>query len=170
VNVKVDAKTIVHKSDVGGVALDLDPEGAKAAVDEMQGKFADANPRYLVQEYVPQGTELIVGAVSEGKAGHRIVFGLGGVMVEVLKDVSFGITPITGYEAKKMITSVKSHKMIAGHRGQDGVDMEKLAELLQRVSQMVTDVPEILEMDLNPVMGYKDRVVVVDARIKIQDG
>ena len=87
--------------------------------------------------------------------------------MEVLKDVSFGITPITGYEAKKMITSVKSHKMIAGHRGQDGVDMEKLAELLQRVSQMVTDVPEILEMDLNPVMGYKDRVVVVDARIRI---
>ena len=88
-------------------------------------------------------------------------------LYEVLKDIEFGITPITAVEAKEMISSIKSYPLISGFRGEKGVDQKKLAEILQRISQMVTELPMIQELDLNPIIAYEDRVVVVDARIKI---
>jgi acetyltransferase len=167
--VKADAESIVHKSDMGGVAVNLaDGSALKAALSKMKEKFGTTpDLRFFVQKYLPGGREIIVGAKSEGELGHLILFGLGGIYVEVLKDVSFGITPVTGYEAEKMVSSIKTYKLLSGYRGQKPVDRKRLVEILQRVSQMVTDLPVIQEMDLNPILAYEDTAFVVDARIKI---
>ena len=95
------------------------------------------------------------------------MFGIGGIYVEILKDVVFEITPITKAEAKNMLSSIKSHPILAGFRGQKGVNQEKLIEILQRVSQLVTDFPIIKEIDLNPIIAHEDRAFVADARIRI---
>ncbi|KYK30444.1 MAG: CoA-binding protein [Candidatus Proteinoplasmatales archaeon SG8-5] len=166
---KVDAESIVHKSDVKGISLDVGEEEVKTVVEEMEERFAAEKPRFLVQEFLPEGKEIIIGAKAEPGIGHLIVFGLGGVYVEVLEDVAFGITPVTAYEATDLITSVKSHKLLSGFRGEEGVDEKALAEILQRVSQLVTDFPDISEMDLNPVIAYGDRALVADARIRISE-
>jgi acetyltransferase len=165
--VKVDAESIVHKSDVKGISLDVGEEEVKTVVEEMEERFGAEKPRFLVQEFLPEGKEIIIGAKAEPGIGHLIVFGLGGVYVEVLEDVAFGITPVTAYEATDLITSVKSHKLLSGFRGEEGVDKVALAEILQRVSQLVTDFPDISEMDLNPVIAYGDKALVVDARMSI---
>jgi acetyltransferase len=165
--VKVDAESIVHKSDVGGIALNLKEEDVKSAVEKMEKKFAAEKPRFFVQEFLSGGRELIIGAKAEEGLGHLIMFGIGGIYVEVLKDVVFDITPITAVEAKEMLSSVKSYSLLSGIRGEKGVDQKRLVDVLQRVSQLVTELPMIQELDLNPIIAYKDRVVVVDARIKI---
>jgi len=167
--VKADAESIVHKSDMGGVAVNLaDANALKAAVSKMKEKFGTVpDLKFFIQKFLPGGREVIVGAKSEGELGHLVLFGLGGIYVEVLKDVSFGITPITGYEADKMISSIKTSKLLTGYRGQKPVDQKILAEILQRVSQLVSDIPAIQEMDLNPIMAFEDKALVVDARIKI---
>jgi len=166
--VKADSAAIVHKSDVGGVAVDLkDAAAVKSAAARMEKKFGAKGLRFFIQEYMPAGREVIIGAKSERGLGHTVLFGLGGVMVELMKDVSFALTPITSGEAQEMLTSIKSYPLLSGFRGAPGVDREKLATLIQRVSQLVTEVPMIQEMDLNPIMAYEDRVFVVDARIII---
>jgi acetyltransferase len=116
---------------------------------------------------LPGGREVIVGAKAEKGLGHTLMFGLGGVYVELMKDVSFELTPVTAFEAKQMLTSIKSYPLLAGFRGDKGVNREKLVEVLQRVSQLVTELPMIEEMDLNPIIAYEDNVYVVDARIRI---
>jgi acetyltransferase len=165
--VKVDAKKIVHKTDVGGVALDLGEGEVSQAVKDMKRIFTEDNPRFLVQEFLPGGKELIIGAKSNENAGHLLMFGMGGIYVEAIGDVSFGMAPITSYEAKEMIQSIKSYELLTGYRGGTAVNQAILIEMLQRVSQLTTDFPEIKELDLNPVISYKDRVVVADARIRI---
>jgi acetyltransferase len=165
--IKVDAESIVHKSDVGGIALNLKEENVKSSVEKMEKKFAAEKPRFFVQEFLSGGKELIIGAKSEEGLGHLIMFGIGGVYVEVLRDVVFGITPITAVEAREMLSSIKSYPLLTGFRGEKGVDQKSLVEILQRVSQLVTELPMIQEIDLNPIVAYEDRVVVVDARIKI---
>ena len=163
--VKVDAPDIAHKSDEGGVALNLRHEDVMPAVDRMKARFAAHAPRFLVQEHVPRGREVIVGAKAQEGLGHVLMFGLGGVHVELLKDVAFGIAPVSRPEVEAMICSVTSYPLLTGFRGEEGVDVKKLVELVQRVSQLVTDVPQIREMDLNPVIVSRDRALVVDARI-----
>ncbi|MBA7494273.1 hypothetical protein ES702_04848 [subsurface metagenome] len=165
--VKVDAESIVHKSDVGGIALNIKEEDVKSVVEDMEKRFAAEKPRFFIQEFLSGGRELIIGAKAEEGLGHLIMFGIGGIYVEVLKDVVFDITPITAAEAKEMLSSIKSYPLLSGIRGEKGVDQKKLVEILQRVSQLVTEMPMIQELDLNPIIAYEDRVVVVDARIKI---
>lgn len=165
--VKVDAESIVHKSDVGGIALNLGEKEVESAVKDMEGKFTAEKPRFFVQEFLSGGKELIIGAKAEKDLGHLILFGIGGIYVEILKDVAFGITPITALEAKEMLSTIKSYPLLSGFRGEKGVDQERLVEILQRVSQLVTELPMIQEIDLNPIIAYEDRVVVVDARIRI---
>ena len=167
VAVKVDSEKIIHKHDVGGVVVNIGEDKIKSVVDGMEKKFLKEKPRYLVQEYVPQGLELIVGAKTEERLGHLVVFGMGGVQVELLKDVAFGITPLTAFEAKEMMSSIKSYPLLSGFRGKKGVNQDKLVEIIQRVSQLVADIPIIKEMDLNPVIAQEERVCVVDARIGI---
>jgi len=166
--VKADAASVLHKSELGGVAVDLGSASAvKRAAAQMQKAISAPDLRFFVQKYLPGGLEVIMGAKAEEGLGHAVVFGLGGIHVEVLKDVVFNLTPISAPEAHEMLAAIKGAALLTGVRGQAGVNRDKLAEILQRLSQLLGDLPEIREMDLNPVMAFKDRAFVVDARISL---
>jgi len=166
--IKADSKTIIHKSDMGGVAVNLkDGDAVKSVVMEMEKKLAADDLKFFVQKHMPDGLEVILGAKAEEGLGHLIMFGMGGIYVEVLKDVIFDITPVSATEARDMISSIKMAPLLEGVRGEKGVDQKALVEIIQRLSQLVTDLDDIKEMDLNPVIAYEDSVFVVDARISI---
>ena len=151
--IKADAVSVIHKSDMGGVEVDLKDAGAvQAAVQKMADELAADDLRFFVQKYLPGGTEIILGAKAEEGLGHIIMFGLGGIFVEVLKDVVFNLTPVTDTDAKEMLASIKGAPLLAGTRGQEGVDRAATEELICRLSQLVSDIPAIQEMDLNPVL------------------
>jgi acetyltransferase len=114
------------------------------------------------------GTELFVGAKFEPKFGHMILFGLGGIFIEVLKDVAAGLSPIGKDEADVMIKSLKSYKIIEGVRGQKGINQLILIDIILRLSALLQAAPEIQELDFNPLLGNADKVVAVDARIRIE--
>jgi acetyltransferase len=114
------------------------------------------------------GTELFVGAKAEPKFGHMVLCGLGGIFIEVLKDVRAGLAPIAPDESLKMIRNLRSYGIVQGTRGQEGVNEELFADIVSRVSVLVKVAPEIAEMDLNPLLGKPDQVVAVDARIRIE--
>jgi acetyltransferase len=167
--VKADAASILHKSDMGGVAVDLkDGDAVRAAVEKMTQRFSDGDLSFFVQQYLPGGLELIMGAKAEEDLGHAVMFGLGGIFVEVMKDVVFNLTPVASGEARQMLSSIQAAPMLQGVRGQKGVNQDRLIEILQRLSQLLGDLPEIQEMDLNPLIAYEDQVFVVDARISIE--
>ncbi|GLI37785.1 acetate--CoA ligase family protein [Geobacter hydrogenophilus] len=167
--VKVDCEEIDHKSDMGGVAINLkDGAAVRATVEDMRsrlGKFGRL--RFFVQKFLPGGRELIIGATAERELGHLVMFGLGGIYVEVLKDVAFKIAPVTRLEAGEMLSSIKTAALLDGVRGEKGVDKEGIVNLIQRVSQLLTDLPMIQEMDMNPIMAFEDAVYAVDGRIRI---
>jgi acetyltransferase len=156
----------VHKSDVGGVLLNLaNHEDVSEGFEKlMEIEGADG---VLVQPML-KGTELFTGAKREGGFGHIVMVGLGGIFIEVLKDVQSGIAPLSREEALELIGGLKSRALLAGIRGQSGVDIEKWVDLVVAVSDLVSIAPEIAEMDLNPVLGLKDRVITVDARIRLE--
>ncbi len=167
--VKADAEAIVHKSDVGGVAVDLkDRDAVRSVVEEMRGRLETGDLRFFVQKYLPGGLEVIIGAKAEKGLGHIIMFGIGGIYVEVLKDVVFKLTPVTTVEAREMFASIQAAPLLKGVRGEKGVDEAGIIEVIQRLSQLVTELPMIQEMDLNPIIAYEDCVFVVDARISVQ--
>lgn len=156
----------VHKSDVGGVKLNLsDDKEVAEAFNNMKG--IEGFEGVLMQP-MAKGTEIFIGAKKEPKFGHLVLCGLGGIFIEVLKDVVSGVSPIGDAEAKDMIKSLNAYDLIKGVRGQEGVSEDKFAEALVKVSTLLEAAPEIAEMDLNPLMGDKDGVVAVDARIRIE--
>ncbi|MHB8712440.1 MAG: acetate--CoA ligase family protein, partial [Trichloromonadaceae bacterium] len=167
--VKVDCAQIDHKSDMGGVAINLKDAGAvRSTVTEMQqrlGHYGELG--FLVQKFLPGGRELIIGASAERNLGHLVMFGLGGIYVEVLKDVAFKIAPVTRVEAEEMLAGIKTKALLDGVRGEAGIDKQAVIELIQRVSQLLGDLPMIQEMDLNPIMAFADRAFAVDGRIRI---
>ena len=166
--VKADAESVLHKSDMGGVEVDLPDAGAvREAVEAMQKKLTADDLRFFIQKYQPGGLEVIMGAKAEEGLGHMIMFGLGGIYVEIMKDVIFNLTPVTDTEAQDMLSAIKGAPLLRGVRGQNGVDRDSLMEIILRLSQLVSDLPAIKEMDLNPVMAFEDGAVVVDARISI---
>ena len=166
--IKADAESIVHKSDMGGVAVNLaDGAAVNAAIEKMQQNFSAGDLRFFIQKYLPGGLELIMGAKAEEGLGHVVMFGLGGIYVEIMKDVVFNLTPVSSGEAKEMLASIKGSALLEGVRGQKGVDQAKLIEIIQRLSQLLTDLPAIQEMDLNPLMAFEDQVFAVDARIAL---
>lgn len=166
--VKADSEKIVHKSDVGGVAINLaDKAAVESSAKDMEEKFGAEGLNFFVQKFLSGGQEIIVGAKTEHGLGHMIMFGLGGVTVELYKDVSFEITPVSEFEAKEMISSIKAYPLLKGFRGAKGVDQDKLIEAIGRVSQLVTELPAIQEMDLNPIIAKEDTICVVDARISL---
>jgi len=166
--VKADTESIVHKSDVGGVAVNLgDGSAVRSAAEEMKKKLEPPDLRFFVQQYLPGGREVIVGAKVEEELGHLVMFGMGGIYVEVLGDVVFKLAPITTVEAQGMLSSLKVAPLLKGVRGERGVDESKLVEIIQRLSQLVTELPMIREVDLNPVVAYAEGAFVVDARIGI---
>jgi acetyltransferase len=166
--VKADAESLVHKSDMGGVAINLkNAEDVRAVVEKMKAKFNAPDLKYFIQKFLPGGRELIAGVSAKKDLGHLIMFGLGGIYVEVMKDVVFKIAPVTEVEAKEMLTKIKAAKLLDGVRGEKAIHKASVIEIIQRLSQLVCDLPMIEEMDLNPIMAFEDKAFVVDARIKI---
>jgi len=156
----------VHKSDVGGVTLNIaDMETIESEFERMM-QIPDA-VGVLLQQMI-SGTELFIGAKKEDKFGHIVMAGLGGIYIEVLKDVQSGIAPIDTNEAMYMIENLKSKKILDGVRGQAGIDKNRFAEIISRVSALVKAAPEISEMDINPLLAKGDKIIAVDARIRIE--
>lgn len=166
--VKAEAPGILHKSDIGGVAVNLENHDAlQSAVEAMRDQIELDALQFLVQRYHPGGKEIILGAIKEEGLGHLLMFGMGGIYVEVLKDVVFKLTPVTPVEAQEMLTSIQAAPLLKGVRGEKGVHQEGIIEIILRLSQLLADLPEIQEMDLNPMIAYEQQVHVVDARISI---
>jgi acetyltransferase len=156
----------VHKSDVGGVTLNIrSPEHLLAEFERMR-RIPGATG-VLVQPML-SGTELFIGAKYEPRFGHVVLCGLGGIFVEVLEDVASGLAPLTYDEAFSMIRSLKSHKIIQGARGRPGVDERKFADVIVRLSTLLRFATEIKELDLNPLLGTPTGVTVVDARFRVE--
>jgi acetyltransferase len=163
---KVDAETVIHKTESGGVVLDIRaPDALRQHAEQLATRFAQASRRFLVQQHLLGGHEVIVGAQAAERLGHVVMFGLGGIYVEVLKDVSFRITPVAEREAREMIESLQAYPLLAGVRGQRGVDLAALTEIIQRVSHMLTDNPEIRELDINPIFAFEDGAKAADVRV-----
>jgi acyl-CoA synthetase (NDP forming) len=156
----------VHKSDIGGVSLNIKSE-KHLSVDFDHLMSLPGAKSVMIQPMLA-GRELFIGAKYEPRFGHIILCGLGGIFVEVLEDFSSGLAPLNFNEAYSMIHSLKSYKIIKGTRGQEGLNEDKFAEAIVRISSVLRYCTEIKEMDLNPLIGSKDRVTVVDARIYIQ--
>jgi len=166
--VKADAGSVVHKSDMGGVAVNLtDADAVRKAARKMRERIDARDLRFFVQQFVPGGREVILGAKAEPGVGHLIMFGLGGIFVEVLKDVVFNLTPITDAEAREMVDGIRASALLDGVRGEKPVDKTALVDLIQRLSKLVTDFPQIKELDLNPVMAFEKGAVAVVARIAL---
>jgi acetyl coenzyme A synthetase (ADP forming)-like protein len=173
---KIWSPDIIHKSDVGGVKVGL--ENAQQVMDafdlmmfRIPKKMPDAKILgVLVQEMCTGGKEVILGMHRDPHFGPLMMFGMGGTMVEVLQDVAFHLAPLTADEAKQMLTNTRTYKMLKGVRGEKGVDIDAVAEGLQRLSQLVTESPEIKEMDINPyIVGPEGTTpIAVDARITVE--
>ncbi len=169
--IKILSPDIAHKSDVGGVKVGLGSAAEVAeAFEEMMAAVKEREPKariegVAVQRMAPAGTEVIVGMSKDPQFGPVMMFGLGGIFVEVLKDVAFRIVPLDPKDAKQMVREIKGFPVLEGVRGQDPADVEALEKLILQVSEFVEAHPEIEELDLNPVFAYKDGVIAVDARI-----
>lgn len=156
----------IHKSDVGGVVLNV--KDVETVAREFTRMIVIPETTAILMQPMLSGTELFVGATREDKFGHMILCGMGGIFIEVLKDVNATLVPVLKKEAMYMIRNLKSYKIIEGVRGQEGVNEDKFGEIITKLSALLLAAPEIIEMDLNPLLGKPDRVVAVDARICIQ--
>jgi len=171
---KIVSPDIIHKSDVGGVVV-----GLKTA-DEVRSAYqqiirnvkkhkADAKiVGVLVQEMAPPSTEVIVGAIKDPQFGPALMFGLGGIFVEVLRDVAFRIAPISEDEAHEMIGEIKAYPLLKGYRGLPPADIDAIVKILVNTSRLVMEHQEIKELDLNPIMVYEKGAKTVDARIILE--
>ena len=168
---KIVSHDAVHKSDVGGVLVnrknaDQVRQGFNQIVSNVQAHQPDAKVEgILVVEQAPEGIELIIGALDDPTFGPTVMFGLGGIFAEVLKDVSFRIAPLEGVDAEEMVREIKGYSMLTGLRGARSSDVQAIVDLLLSVSKLVTEHPEIVELDLNPVRVYETGLLVLDARM-----
>jgi acyl-CoA synthetase (NDP forming) len=176
VAVKLASRRLVHKTDVGGVRLGLPDEPAvRRAFEEIRANLAkdgrlDAMEGVLVQPMVAGGTEVMVGMTHDSQFGSLLAFGLGGIHVEVLGDVCFRVAPLTDRDAGEMVRAIRGHRLLEGYRGHPPADVGAIEELLLRVSRLVEELPEIRELDLNPVIALPPGkgCRVVDARICVE--
>jgi len=170
---KIVSEDVTHKSDVGGVKVGIDSaENVTVAFDEIVAAVKKTQPDatiagIAVQKMAPAGTEVIIGVSKDPQFGPVVMFGLGGILVEVLKDVAFRIVPLEARDARQMIRELKGFPVLEGVRGQDPADLKALESLILQISQFIEAHPEIEELDLNPVFAYKDGCIAVDARIVI---
>lgn len=173
---KIVSPDVVHKSDAGGVKLKLENGTQVAkAYSEIMASIKKQYPKakitgVSVQKMARPGIEIIIGMTKDAQFGPVIMFGLGGVLVEVLKDVSFRIVPLEKRDAAEMITEIKGFPILKGYRGQEPANIPYLEDLIVKVSDFVDKNPEIKELDLNPVFAYKDGAIAVDARIILESG
>jgi len=165
---KADVPGLLHKSDAGAVRLDLrGPDDVRRAFDDLAGTFAGRLTGTLVQPMITGGVEVIIGVVQEPVFGPLVVFGLGGVATEVLGDHSARLAPLTDADASAMIRSIRAAPLLLGHRATPAADLAALSDVLLRVSRLADDLPEVAELDLNPVIARPDGAFAVDARVRV---
>uniref|UniRef100_A0A7C4NMP3 Acetyl-CoA synthetase n=1 Tax=Staphylothermus marinus TaxID=2280 RepID=A0A7C4NMP3_STAMA len=171
---KIVSPDIIHKSDVGGVIVDLNSresvrEGVEKIFRNVKSKAPNARiTGVLVQKMVPQGFEVIVGGLRDSVFGSVVMFGLGGIFVEVLKDVSFRITPIDHGSALEMIEEIRARDLLNGYRNTPPVDKKAIADIIVKVARLLDDIEEIESIDLNPIMAFSNKAIVADARIMLK--
>ena len=173
---KIVSPDIVHKSDVGGVKVGLKKagevrEGFNSILSNVKGKAPEAKVvGVLVQEMVPEDLEVIVGSTRDPTFGPVLMFGLGGIFVEVLKDVSFRIAPVTKYDAETMLTEIKAAKILDGYRGTPPRDKEALVDIIVKLSKFMEDYELVTDVDLNPIMSFEEGrgAKIADARVLIK--
>jgi len=166
---KADTPEALHKTEAGAVVLNIrDEVDLVRAYQRLTERFPGGT--MIAQQFVSGGHEVIVGAIAAGESGSMVMFGLGGIMVELLEDVTFGLTPLSEPEARQLIEGIKGYKLLEGFRGQKGGDLEALEGLLLRLSSLVMEFPQIIELDLNPVkvLAPGQGVKIVDVRVKVQ--
>lgn len=174
VGLKIASVDVVHKSDAGGVKLNLKtPEEVVRAYDNIMTSVRKHFPNakiqgVSVQQMAKPGIEVIIGMSKDPQFGPVIVFGLGGIMVKIIKDVSLRIAPLSPRDAREMIREIKGYKMLTGYRGQRPVDTATLEKWLVNISRFVMANPEIKEIDLNPIFAYNKGAVAVDARVILE--
>ena len=172
VAIKAIAPGLVHKSDVGAVEVGLsEPRQAQEAAERMAARVREAGHEptgFLVQRMAPPGVELLLGVAHDPLFGPVIACGAGGVTAEVMKDVAVRITPLTNIDARGMLRSLRTYRLLEGFRGAPPVDVGAVESLLLRLSAMVEAHPEVAEMDCNPVIVGPDGAVVVDARVRVE--
>ncbi len=175
VAVKLASRTIIHKSDIGGVRLGLkDAKAVRDAFEAMRARLTqeqklDAMDGVLVQPMIPGGVELMVGVTQDPLFGPLLAFGLGGIHVEILKDVCFRVTPITARDAGEMVRSIRGYRLLQGYRGHPAADIPALENVLQRIARLVEEIPEISELDLNPVIALPpgQGCLIIDTRVRV---
>lgn len=156
----------VHKSDMGGVALNISTKDQVIAQFTRMMKLPEVTG-ILIQKMI-SGMELFCGAKREGRFGHLVMAGMGGIFIEVFRDVATSLAPVSDQEAEMMIRSLKSYKIMKGARGSKGISEEAFRKVITSLSDLLAEAPEIFEMDINPLLGTPDKIVAVDARIRIQ--
>ena len=177
---KILSKDIMHKSDAGGVKINLkDDDAVRKAFDEImenaknygkdKGIEVDLSRGVFISDFADMGTEIIVGVTKDPQFGHALMAGLGGIFVEVLKDVSFRLIPFSEADAREMLSELKAYKILEGVRGEGPRDVDALIKIMLAVSKMIEENPEITELDCNPTFVYEKGkgAIVVDARILI---
>jgi len=172
---KIASPDILHKNDAGGVRLALQtPVQVEEAYDEIlkniKQNYRQARVQGVsVQKMAPPGVEVVIGMSKDAQFGPVLMFGLGGILVEIIEDVSLRVTPITRKDAAEMIKEIKGYRLLAGYRGQEPVDTSKLEDMLLAISGFVEENPVVKELDLNPVLAYSDNAIAVDARVILED-
>jgi acyl-CoA synthetase (NDP forming) len=170
---KIVSPDILHKTEAKGVLVGLSSSdevssGYDTILENAKAYNADASITGVqVQRMLPEGQEVLIGAISDPTFGPVVTFGLGGILVEVLRDVTFRLAPTSAEDALEMVNGIRTAELLRGVRGQPGVDQQALADMVQRVSELVTDFPEITEVDLNPVLAQPDGAIAVDARFVV---
>jgi acyl-CoA synthetase (NDP forming) len=166
--VKADVEGLVHKTDAGAVLLDLRTgTDVRRGYDQLASRFGPGLRQVLVQPMLAEGVEVLIGVAHEPVFGPLVVFGLGGVTADVLGDHAARLTPLTDVDAREMIGGIRAAPLLYGHHGGPPVDLDSLADILLRISRLADEVPEIAELDLNPVIAQADGAHPVDARIRL---
>jgi succinyl-CoA synthetase beta subunit len=172
---KIVSQDILHKTEAGGVLLDIKTKGeVEEGFDQVRSSAKTYNPNVriagvLVQHMAEKGIEVIVGGIRDSQFGSTVLFGLGGIFVEVLKDAAFRVAPITELDARDMIHEIRSYPALEGIRGQPPADKEAINTILQGTSRIMTENSRISQIDLNPVMVYAHGASIVDARMILSD-
>jgi acyl-CoA synthetase (NDP forming) len=176
VALKIASPDVIHKSDSGGVKLSLNNgTEVKKAYDEILKKVRKQYPDAVVhgvsvQKMIRPGTEVIVGTSKDSQFGPVIMFGLGGIFVELLKDVSFRVIPVERRDAQEMIKEIKGYPLLQGYRGKEPANISALVEIILKISKLIEENPQIKELELNPIFAFGDKAVAVDARIILEKG
>jgi acyl-CoA synthetase (NDP forming) len=174
VALKITSPDVIHKSDSGGVKLSINSVAeVKKAYDEILKKVRKQYPDAIihgvsVQKMALPGTEVIVGSSKDPQFGPVIMFGLGGIFVELLKDVSFRVIPVEQRDAQEMIKEIKGYPLLQGYRGKEPANISALVEIILKISKLIEENPQIKELELNPILAYKNKAMAVDARIILE--